>query len=359
MMTSCACSRIGVAALFAALAAGCASGAPADDGRVRMSVAVSGLTAEQGFCATWKLFQLTGGAWTLIDKHDQAVCAAAGADALTDWATCADGKRFLVEYAITFYRDGAPVGSAVATSGGGASDVCARGVDRDSYVRVQFGQGGGGGGVNPGVEIDRVCSSDKVALEEGVLVSALWLQPDSCTETTPDSFCSIGYGAGLATNRTGVTEDGRLRYIFNTSPEDAAWDVFYLAFAPATPQDQLILTTNAWVQHHSAAGGSYGRETLTGLFGSFRSGDVVGFAQLMSTSDGPEIRVAWDDTAACDAPIALDGHVTTITPPACDGTLRASGLIREGGSAFSLILDCEGEITLVGCDANSAPVCGD
>jgi hypothetical protein len=322
-----------------------------------MSLAVSGLTAEQGFCATWKLYQLTDGAWTLIDRHDQQVCAAAGVDALTDWASCYDGKRFLVEYAVTLYRDGSPIGSATATSGGGAGDVCRHGADRDSYVRVQFGEGGDGGGVNPGVELDRVCSSDKVALEEGVLVSALWLQPDSCTAAVPDSFCTIAIGEGLATNRTGLTEDGGLRYIFNLSPPEATWDAFYLAFAPAVPQDQLILTTNAWVQHHYAAAGNYGRETLTGLFGSFRYNDSVGFAQLVQTSGGPKVRVISDATGACNAPIALDGQAT-VTPTSCEGTLRAAGIAPQAGSAFSLVLDCDGVISLVGCDALATPVCG-
>jgi hypothetical protein len=77
----------------------------------------------------------------------------------------------------------------------------------------------------------------------------------------------------------------------------------------------------------------------------------------LSTADGPKVQVIYDRTGACNAPLALDGQKQGFSPPACAGTLRASGLVPTGGSTFALVLDCEGVVSLIPCDAKSDPIC--
>lgn len=332
-----------------------------DDGSINMGVSVQGLTANQHFCMTWKLFQEPtngGDAWTLIDERIDPYCAGAGSDTLSDFASCYDARRFLVEYRISFFDGANQVGTAIATSGGGPDDLCAKNTDKNSVAKVQFQNEGTVGGVNPGLEVDQVCSNDKVELENGNIVSALWLQPESCTSGTPDSFCAMAKGDGLSTVRTGITTDGLTRYIFNSAPVDAAWDAWYLSFDPGLSTNTLYLFNSPWVLHHSSDGQNvYGREEATGTLAAWSydstEARAVGYAQTLTESGSSKIRIVYDPSAACDSEITRDAQVQELAYPTCpSGTAEPKGAISTGGSTFSLIFACgPGEFAAIACDA--------
>jgi hypothetical protein len=326
------------------------------DGGINVSVDVSGLLSDQSFCMTWALYQAQGDGWDLIDARLDPICASGGDDFLSDFATCYDGLRFLVRYDLTFYGpDGQELGTAEATSGGGPDDVCQKNTDTDSWALVQFNNEGNAGGVNPGVEIDQVCSNDKIECENGELVSALWLQPDDCEEGTPDSFCALAFGEGLTTVRTGVTLDGLTRYIFSTAGPEYFWSAFYLAFDPGLEPGVLHLYNSPWVLGHvSADGYGYGRFEFDGVLGSFRfdnpDGSIsVGFVYHF---DGV-VFIVYDHTGGCDTELSLDAQVQIIPTPECVNlAVDSLGVIETGGSTFSLVFDCEGDLIEIPCDAN-------
>jgi hypothetical protein len=335
-----------------------------DDGKIGMGVAVQGLTANQHFCMNWRLYQepeASGGAWVLIDQRTDLLCAGTGVDSLSDFASCYDGRRFLVEYSLVFFQGQMQVGTAVATSGGGPDDLCAKNTDINSRATVQFQNEGTVGGVNPGIDVDQVCSNDKVELEDGSLVSALWLQPDSCTSGTPDSFCALAVGDGLETVRTGLTTDGLTRYIFNKAPVGSAWDTWYLAFDPGLALDKLYLFNAPWVMHHQATDAqTYGREEMTSTLASWlyseTNGKYVGFAEATTVGGVPKVRVVFDQTAACDSNIVRDAKIQIMDYPACDvGTAEPKGAIDTGDSTFSLVFACgQGNFIAIACDAKSS-----
>jgi hypothetical protein len=175
------------------------------DGGLEMGVTMSGLSSDQTFCMSWALYQDDGqGGWYLIDKREEPICGDPGDLSLTDFATCYDGKHFLVQYEISVRDENGEVASATATSGGGPGDVCVKNVDTPTNANIQFNNEGNAGGVNPGFDIDQVCSNNKLVEENGEIVSAFWIQPDNCElPGSPDSFCILASGEGIETARTG------------------------------------------------------------------------------------------------------------------------------------------------------------
>jgi hypothetical protein len=297
----------------------------------------------------------------LIDERTDSLCAATGVDSLSDFASCHDGRRFLVEYSVAFFDGQNQLGTAIATSGGGPDDLCAKSTDINSRATVQFQNEGTVGGVNPGIDVDQVCSNDKVELEDGSLVSALWLQPDSCTSGVPDSFCALAMGDGLETVRTGVTTDGLTRYTFNKAPVGSAWDAWYLAFDPGLSLDKLYLFNAPWVLHHQATDAqNFGREevpsTLASWLYSTANGKHVGFAETTTIGGVPKVRIVYDQTAACDSNITRDAKIQIMDYPTCDvGTAEPKGAIDTGDSTFSLIFSCgQGKFIAISCDAMSS-----
>jgi hypothetical protein len=222
--------------------------------------------------------------------------------------------------------------------------------------------------VNPGVEVDQVCANDKIecetpegdispqcACEEGQIVSALWLQPDDCLSGTPDDFCALGFGAGLATVRTGVTLDGLTRYIFSTSTPEDFWSAFYLAFEPELEEGVLHLYNSPWVLGHFLMDGyGFGRYEFDEVLGSFRidnpeGGISVGFLYRL----GGQIFVVYDHSGSCNSDVELDAKLQVLHIPRCAGGLATElGVIATGGSTFEVIYECEGEIIELPCDAN-------
>lgn len=332
------------------------------DGGINVNVDVAGLLSEQSFCMSWSLYQAAGESWDLIDQRAEPICAQAGTDFLSDFATCYDGRRFLVQYDIEFYDPDGLIGTAKATSGGGPDDLCVKNTDTDSRAVVQFNNEGNAGGVNPGVEVDQVCSNDKVELENGQLVSALWLQPEDCTSGIPDSFCSLGVGEGLTTVRTGVTLDGLTRYIFSTSSLDASWEVVYLSFDANLAPGILHLYNSSWALfHYSYGAGDFGRFEVPGVIGTWRidnPGNIsLGGAAII---DG-DLVILSDQSGSCDAEISLDAQYQLLEIPSCgSGDAEALGLISTGGSHFSIIFGCNGDILEIACDANAigGSICG-
>jgi hypothetical protein len=212
---------------------------------------------------SWSLFQDDGsGKWYLIDQRAEPVCGDPGDLSLTDFATCYDGQHFLVQYDISVRDANGEIESATATSGGGPGDVCVKNVDTPTNANIQFNQEGNAGGVNPGIDIDHVCSNNKLVQENGEIVSALWLQPDDCQlPGSPDSYCVLGSGSGLETQRTGITLDGSTRFIFSSSALDATWDVIYLSLE-AGADGQLMLLNSPFALHHASNAGVLINEEL-------------------------------------------------------------------------------------------------
>lgn len=330
------------------------------DGGLIMGVDVEGLTAAQHFCVSWRLYQepIGGGErWALIDERADTLCAGLGANEVSDFATCYDGRRYLVEYVVAIYDGEDMIGTAVATSGGGPEDLCIKNTDVDTRALIQFREEGNAGGVNPGIGIDMVCSNDKVELENGKLVSALWLQPDTCTGDEPDGFCVLASGEGLETVRTGVTLDGLTRYIFSTAELGAAWDAYYLAFNPNLAAGELHVYNAAYVLHHYAMADVYGREELEEVAGAYlfrtlTGAAKAGFIHVAYTPEGPMIRVIHDETAACNAPLARDAVIESFPAPGCDpGFAALRGLIELGPTTFGIVFECGlGDLRTVACN---------
>lgn len=350
-------ARWWLAATTALFVAACGT---SGDGRVLMDVSVAGLTEEQNFCFTWQVFQLDETQqWVLVDQETEPVCGQRGVDTKSSLATCYGGRRFLVAYHVTFYEGGASLGTASGTSGGLEEDVCRMNHDTPSAALFQFGNMGDVGGVNPGILIDQVCSNDKLQVEDGRLVTALWLQPDECTENAvPDSYCTLGRGSGLTTLRHGLSADGKIRFVFGESSLDAYWNLFYLSFEPDIPAGALVLEHNPWVLEHFLVSGAYGRTLIDDAVVSFRyEGSVpsVGFVYF----DGATMTVVSDQTGDCDGPISLDAQIEDVELPACSGSLVFMGAVPNGVSSFELVLRCGAELQFIGCDALGAgAICG-
>jgi hypothetical protein len=321
------------------------------DGGLNMSVSMTGLETEQTFCFSWTLFQDDGqGGWYIIDQREEPICGDPGDLSISDFATCYDGKHFLVQYDVSILDEtGAEIASASATSGGAASDVCVKNVDTNSTANIQFNNEGSAGGVNPGIDIDQVCSNDKVQLEGDELVSALWLQPDNCElPGTPDSYCILGSGSGIETQRTGLTLDGSTRYIFSTSAVNATWDLIYLSLE-ATADGSLTLFNAPFALHHFANNGSFGREELTGVIGAYQMGSSVG---VIREIDG-KVVVTYDLDTTCDGDVDLGSEDQEIPAPTCSGGCEPIGVVATGGSAFDIVYNCAGDIETISCDALS------
>jgi hypothetical protein len=319
------------------------------DGGLEMGVTMSGLTSDQTFCMSWALFQDDGqGGWYMIDRREEPICGDPGELSLSDFATCYDGQHFLVQYEISVRDENGEVASATATSGGGPGDVCIKNVDVPTNANIQFNQEGNAGGVNPGIDIDQVCSNDKVQLEGDELVSALWLQPDNCQlPGSPDSYCILGTGSGIETQRTGITLDGSTRFIFSTSPKDATWDLIYLSLE-TEGDGSLTLFNSPFALHHFADAGSFGREELDGVIGAYQLGKSVGLVRLV----GDKIVITFDFDATCDGDVDLGAQVQEIDAPQCAGGCEPIGVVASGGSGFDIVFNCDGEIHTTTCDAD-------
>jgi len=322
------------------------------DGGLEMGVTMSGLTSDQSFCMSWSLYQDDGqGGWYLIDQREEPVCGDPGDLALTDFATCYDGKHFLVQYEISL-RDanGDEVASATATSGGGPGDVCVKNVDTPTNANIQFNQEGNAGGVNPGFDIDRVCSNNKLVEENGEIVSAFWIQPDNCElPGSPDSFCMLASGEGLETARTGITADGSTRFIFNTAAKDAAWDLIYMSPEDSTASE-LTLVHSPFALHHSSDGqGNLVKEELTAL-GAFQLGKTMGLVRV----EGEKLIITSSDNVTCDSAVDLSSPSSTQEIALPDGS-SAIGVVATGSSSFDVIYSLNGDILSTSCDANAAP----
>jgi hypothetical protein len=316
------------------------------DGGLDMGVTMSGLTSDQTFCMSWTLYQDDGqGGWYAIDQREEPVCGDAGDLSLTDFATCYDGKHFLVQYDISVRDSSGEIASASATSGGGPNDVCIKNVDTPTAANIQFNNEGSAGGVNPGIDIDQVCSNNKLVEENGELVSALWLQPDNCElPGSPDSYCILGSGSGIETQRTGLTLDGSTRFIFSTSALDATWDLIYMSPDPA--QEGLSIVSYPFALHHASNAGVLTNEELVSL-GSFQLGKTLGLVRV----DGNKVIITSDADANCDGNVDLGASTQVIElPDSCE----AIGMVATGSSSFDIIYRHGSEILSTSCDANNA-----
>jgi hypothetical protein len=321
------------------------------DGGIDMGVTMQGLLSNQLFCFSWTLFQEDDkGDWKIIDERRDEVCSRAGENTLSDFATCYDGKHFLIQYDVTVRNDkGDILDQATATSGGGPNDVCVKSKDIPSNALIQFNNEGNAGGVNPGIDVEQVCSNNKLQQEGDDLVSALWMQPDSCEGVgTPGSFCMLGCGSGLETARYDFTADGLTRFIFNTAPIGKTWDMVYLPFAAGMDLSVLHLTNSPFALHHSAQGTRFSNEELQNTVGSFRLGSSVGIVLQV----GNKLVIRSDQSANCDAEIdKLDAKEQVISLPSCPGGCDSVGVVATGGSKFDIIVSCAGELTSIPCDA--------
>jgi hypothetical protein len=324
------------------------------DGGIDMGVAMQGLKKDQHFCFTWTLYQEDKDkkGWTVIDQRDDEICGDGGEDNLSDFATCYDGKHFLVQYDVTVRDDkGDVLDQATATSGGGPKDVCVKNKDVESKAIIQFNNEGKAGGVNPEIEVDQVCSNDKVQKEDKDLVSAFWIQPDACDKDkkgTPDSFCSLACGKDLETARYDITQDGRTRFIFNVAKFGSSWDIIYLPFPADLNLSELHLVNSPFAIHHFAYGSNYGREELANTLGSFRLGKSVGVIFLA----GDKIVIKYDDSANCDGPIDLDAKEQILKLPNSGKGCEPIGVVSTGGSGFDIVLGCDGDLKNIECDAD-------
>jgi len=319
------------------------------DGGLDMGVTMSGLTSDQTFCMSWTLYQDDGqGGWYAIDRREEPICGDAGDLSLTDFATCYDGKHFLVQYDVSVRDSSGEIASASATSGGGPNDLCVKNVDTPTAANIQFNNEGSAGGVNPGIDIDQVCSNNKLVSENGELVSALWLQPDNCElPGTPDSYCILGSGSGIETQRTGLTLDGSTRFIFSSSALDATWDLIYLSLE-ADAAGNLTLFNSPFALHHFANAGSFGTEELSGVIGAYQLGKSVGIVRLV----GDKIVITYDFDTTCDGDVDLGSEDQEIPAPQCAGGCEPIGVVATGGSAFDIVFDCDGQIHTTPCDAD-------
>ena len=265
---------------------------------------------------------------------------------LTDFATCYDGKHFLVQYDVSVRDGSGEIASATATSGGGPNDVCVKNVDTPTAANIQFNNEGSAGGVNPGIDIDQVCSNNKLVNENGQIVSALWLQPDNCQlPGSPDSYCILGSGSGIETARTGLTLDGSTRYIFNTAALDATWDLIYMSPDPAQGSGMSVVSYPFALHHASNAGVLTNEELVT--LGSFQLGKTLGLVRV----DGNKIIITSDADTTCNGNVDLGASTQVIElPDSCE----AIGMVATGSSSFDIIYRHGNEILSTSCDANNA-----
>jgi hypothetical protein len=323
-------------------------GLPGDaDGNLDMGVTMSGLTSDQSFCMSWTLYQDDGqGGWYAIDQREEPICGDPGDLSLTDFATCYDGKHFLVQYDISVRDANGEIASASATSGGGPGDLCVKNVDTPTNANIQFNNEGSAGGVNPGIDIDQVCSNNKLVNENGQVVSALWLQPDNCQlPGSPDSYCILGSGSGIETARTGLTLDGSTRYIFNTAAPDATWDLIYMSPDPAQ-ESEMSVVSYPFALHHASNAGVLTNEELVTL-GSFQLGKTLGLVRV----DGNKVIITSDSDATCNGNVDLGASTQVIElPESCE----AIGMVATGSSSFDIIYRHGNEILSTSCDANNA-----
>lgn len=337
-----------------------ACGNTGNEGRVAMEVGVSGLTAEQNFCFTWQLYQLNSeGEWYLVDEMADELCAAQGVDTKSAFGTCYGDQRFMIAYRVTFKDGDAVLGTATGTSGGAERDVCVKNFDTASDALFQFGNQGNVGGVNPGLAVDQVCANDKVQIEDGRGVSALWLQGDECNSALPpDSFCALGTGYDFRTTRVGVTEDGKVRYIFNeTSGSTSAYAyLYFVAFEPTVPANTLVLNHNPWALGHELYDGYYaGRWDMPEMAVSYRfdTADAIKVGFLYYYEDWDYGILVHDNSGDCNGPVSLDSWYESVYP-GCTGASTLLGAVPNGGSAFSFVFACDGGgLSFTTCDAQS------
>jgi hypothetical protein len=347
------CVAAAIAAAFAIAGCGQTNG----DGGIKMDVGVANLLDNQHFCFTWALYQEAPGGWTLIDQENDPICAADGMDTADSIASCYDGRKFIVAYEVTYYDENGQIGTATGTSGGGENDVCVKNADVPTSVLFQFRNEGNAGGADLYVNIDQICTNDKLVFDNDRVISAVWVQPDECTEGEPDSYCVLGAGCGLETVRYGITADGLTRFLFNESAQDdsLAWKLFYLYFEPVVPMDTLVLQHSPYVLHHEYSMGALERAELNaGVVFRYDSaaGISIGFVKL----EGDKLKIIFDLDGTCNAGIDMDAQEQELTAP-CPGMLL--GAIPAGGSDFTLVMQCNsGGFAFVGCDATADPVCG-
>jgi hypothetical protein len=370
------------AALALVVVSACGSQKPESKGRVRITTQASSMLPNQSFCFTWTVYQEpTGGGttWDEIDSAKTPVCSDAGVDTASGLATCYDGRRFLVDYEITFYDYGVSVGKANATSGGGAADLCVMDKDTPTQAVVQFGNQGGVGGVNPGIGVDAVCFNHKNDFEcaDGSVgpqclgqpgttqVSALWVSPSDCNLAgtgTPDSYCVMQFGGNgsVYTADYGTTPDGKVNYIFNRGDPTTNWALMYFIFDPAALTGGLTLFDNlsTLFVHESYAltvSGSLATyawstpiftwiydQTSIGMLQAF-GGNAVWLYDLSPNCMGP-----------IDGPGAADAVVGSVSGLTCSGSGQpvAKGAVPLGGSAFEIVYECPGgEFYKLPCDA--------
>jgi hypothetical protein len=321
------------------------------DGGLEMGVTMSGLSSDQTFCMSWALYQDDGaGGWYLIDQREEPLCGDPGDLSLNDFATCYDGKHFLVQYEISVRDENGEVASATATSGGGPGDVCIKNVDVPTNANIQFNQEGNAGGVNPGFDIDRVCSNNKLVEENGEIVSAFWIQPDNCQlPGSPDSFCILASGEGIETARTGITLDGSTRFIFNTAAKDAAWDLIYMSPETASASELLMVHAPFALHHSSNGSGLLVNEELKAL-GAFQLGKTLGLVRV----EGEKLVITSTDNVTCNGGVDLSSPASSQEIPLPDGA-EAIGVVATGAASFDVIYSLDGEILSTSCDANAAP----
>ena len=374
-------SAILVAFLLASCVRGSGGNGASIEGGLDIGVQTEALLSTQHFCFVWQVYQLTAGeepTWELVDSQPNQVCAGDGVDTASDFGVCYDGRRFLVTYTAYLYDGAELVATLQATSGGALEDVCVKDTDTPTSATIQFANPGDVGGVNPSIDVDQICFNDKLEHEGDQLVSALWLQPENCglDGGAPDMYCALATapaGSTLHTARTGLSSDNMIRYIFNTSPEDEPWHLYYLAFDDGLAPSTLHLYNSPWVRMHysepsaapplakfnlSAIGAWYYENDSAAAVGEIGAGDIS--AGFVIRKDADSLVIVYDQSAACNAAIATDAQYGGFDLNSLLGcvTPEIEGVIATGATTFDVVVSCgPADIRFIPCDASMAGIC--
>ncbi|HVP67696.1 MAG TPA: hypothetical protein VMT17_10595 [Anaeromyxobacteraceae bacterium] len=395
---------------------------------MKVGVSIKGLSASEGFCFTYTVYSAPnngsgqpGGSWAPVSgQQNVTVCAPAeGVDRYVTDAICQGNQLFVVTYQINVFECANATGSwtpanttgpcaggsanttqtpiFASSSGSAGFGQCVSSADPASIAEVQFAQNAGVSTIDPGVQIDQVCLSNKDicdafvdtsaatgqtyacttaagnpngAGQPGEFISSLFVEPTGCAcptgaECAPDNFCQLFRGAiqtksydgcdCIASPSTcgacGPQNVGGIpvRSIQNLISPSA--EIWYLLYPLALPSGSLLLIQRPWVVHNTGTGTdplfpynpSIPQVTINSWY--YLAGTAtkpsVGFLYSPSSSHTTEIfsNVASD----CDAPLDISHNKTNISAayvnPQCNGdaagssTAVALGTI-PGGSGY-------------------------